>query len=157
MVNNYDVAVLSEKVAHLESAVANSTSASGIAYDNTDSGLTATDAQAAIDEISGELETETATIVTKVIMNRNGKNRFLILDSVTIDDEAGVIVTLPEGDRPATAFGVLGRYYDTSNKYHPCFISILANGEVKASSILTDGSAQGLVNGVVLGSVSYII
>lgn len=57
MINNQNLAVLSEKVAHLESAVANSTSASGISYDNTDSGLTADDTQAAIDEVAGGIST----------------------------------------------------------------------------------------------------
>lgn len=157
MINNQNLAVLSEKVAHLESAVANSTSASGISYDNTDSGLAADDVQGALDEVAGELETETATIVTKAIMSRNGKNRFLILDSITVTDVGGTIITLPEGDRPATAFGVLGRWYDTSNKYHPCFISVLTNGEVKASSIFSDGTVGGIINGTIIGSISYIL
>ena len=51
MINNQNLAVLSEKVAHLESAVKNSDEASGISYDNADSGLTADNVQGAIDEV----------------------------------------------------------------------------------------------------------
>ena len=56
MINNQNLAVLSEKVAHLESAVKNSDEASEISYDNTESGLTADDVQAAIDEVQGEID-----------------------------------------------------------------------------------------------------
>ena len=58
MINNQNLAVLSEKVAHLESAVKNSDEASEISYDNTESGLTADDVQAAIDEIAPALTAE---------------------------------------------------------------------------------------------------
>ena len=51
MINNQNLAVLSEKVARLEGVVSNSAEASGISYDNTDSGLTADDVQGAIDEV----------------------------------------------------------------------------------------------------------
>lgn len=52
MINNQNLAVLSEKVAYLESAVQNSNEASEISYDNTESGLTADDVQDAIDELA---------------------------------------------------------------------------------------------------------
>ena len=58
MINNQNLAVLSEKVAYLESAVKNSDEASEISYDNTESGLTADDVQAAIDEIAPALTAE---------------------------------------------------------------------------------------------------
>lgn len=58
MINNQNLAVLSEKVAYLESAVKNSDEASEISYDNTDSGLTADDVQDAIDEIAPALTAE---------------------------------------------------------------------------------------------------
>ena len=53
MINNQNLAVLSEKVARLESAVKNSDDASEISYDNTESYLSASNVQAAIDELAG--------------------------------------------------------------------------------------------------------
>ena len=52
MINNQNVAVISEKVAYLETLFKESTSASGISYVNTSSGLTADDVQEAIDELN---------------------------------------------------------------------------------------------------------
>lgn len=52
MINSYDIAILSEKVAALENAEHDSQTASAIEYDNTGSGLTADDVQEAIDELA---------------------------------------------------------------------------------------------------------
>lgn len=64
MINNQNLAVLSEKVAYLESAVKNSDEASEISYDNTESGLTADDVQSAIDEIVAGFNAPAASSVT---------------------------------------------------------------------------------------------
>ena len=124
-------------------------------YDNTSSGLTATNVQSAIDEVVDELETKTATIVPKVSIIRNGKNRLLILDSVTLIDT--VIATLSVGDRPTMSFGALGRWLSADGYYYPCFISVLDNGNIMASNILPDGTAHGILNGTIIGSISYIV
>ena len=58
MINSYDIAILSEKVAALENAEHDSQTASAIEYDNTGSGLTADDVQDAIDEIAPALTAE---------------------------------------------------------------------------------------------------
>lgn len=76
MINNQNVAVISEKVAHLESAVANSTSASGISYDNTKSGLTAEDVQDAIDELSGNITGLSSFDLVSVIAGTNVTDAF---------------------------------------------------------------------------------
>lgn len=63
MINNQNLAVLSEKVAYLESAVKNSDEASEISYDNTDSGLTADDVQDAIDEVNAKVDDITPKVL----------------------------------------------------------------------------------------------
>lgn len=77
MINNQNLAVLSEKVAHLESAVSASTSASGISYDNTGSGLTADNAQAAIDEVDAKFSNKGLCYRDMTLsFDENGSYRF---------------------------------------------------------------------------------
>ena len=132
-----------------------SATAQATSYDNTLSGLTANNVQSAIDEVVDELETETATLISKVSIIRNGKNRLLILDSVTLTDT--VITTLSVGDRPTMSFGALGRWLSADGYYYPCFISVMDNGNIMASNILPDGTTHGILNGTIIGSISYIV
>lgn len=63
-------AILSEQIFQLQKMIKSSDEAKEIAYDNTDSGLTAANVQAAIDEIVGDvgnipvIKTETVTVTT---------------------------------------------------------------------------------------------
>ena len=111
MINNQNLAVLSEKVAHLESAVSNSTSASGISYDNTNSGLTADDVQAAIDEVSDNCELTPVTITgagvdSGVTYARGIKKGDLVIVEIAFYDYTAndVACTIGEGFRPPRNF-----------------------------------------------------
>lgn len=113
MINNQNLAVLSEKVAHLESAVSKSTEASGISYDNTDSGLTAENAQAAIDEVNSKvtslLHTITPTITTTAsggITLPDGVTYTKVLNIVCMS-RVNVMIFLRGGDNVAFAYDVV--------------------------------------------------
>ena len=69
MINNQNLAVLSEKVAYLESVIKNLASASGISYDNTGSGLAADDVQEAIDEVADNFYIENIESVTENVIS----------------------------------------------------------------------------------------
>ena len=146
MINNQNIGVLSEKVARLESAVSNSTSASGISYDNTESGLTADDVQGAIDEVDGKITTKSTTTsftnakcnTTYSISCRRSGNSVNI-STIILASEAiaanEVLATIPEDYRPSDN---LAYFVSQSN----AVIQVLANGNLKVSDISDSISAS---------------
>ena len=96
MINNQNLAVLSEKVAHLESAVTKSDEASEISYDNTESGLVADDVQGAIDEVVENVANLTdyqlVNATTSITVSASGINHFNPVTEFSEDIPTGYIV-----------------------------------------------------------------
>lgn len=132
MINNQNLAVLSEKVAHLESAVANSTSASGISYDNTDSGLTADDVQGAIDEIVERIDS--SITVSEVNFTTESIAAGSVLDNAEY--------TIPE-ITGKTPIGVVGYRFTGSGYGSKILLQVRVNGNKLVYSVKnTSGSAE---------------
>ena len=109
--------------------------ASMIDYDNTLSGLTATDTQAAIDELSGGIPTDSGWIV----VNANLKYRtigsivnIMVLDLASTADALNTIGSIPATIAPSETFHQLVYGVLSSNSY--CTISMIDDGSIKYRS-----------------------
>ena len=181
MINNYDIAVLSEKVAYLEAAIKTAgielptvtTDDNGktlqVVAGKWDKGIVIPELPAVTASDEGKTLQVNSSGVWSSGLNfkavseslggnasiiRNGNMRQLILASVT---GAASLVTLAEDDRPKNSFITMGRWKDSNNLYYPCTVSILNDGSVSASYVKTDGTASVITEGVVLASAFYIV
>lgn len=110
--------------------------ASGTSYDNTTSGLTATNVQDAIDEIdanvdtlNSNLTTTSDTLQTNEILYKYGNVRVLAINGATTDS-AGNLTEIPSNDRPSNNIVVQTVILDSSNKLYNGYLTIGNTGSV---------------------------
>ena len=107
---NADASTMASNIRSLSGA----SSADKVSYDNTNSGLTATNVQGAIDEVNNSFQSEVVTIYSGVTLIRCGKIRTLsIVNPTTITSNT---FNLPlETDCPSVEINAMGRRDSSAN------------------------------------------
>ena len=107
-------------------------SAENTSYDNTESKLTATDTQAAIDEVVSSINSIVTEQEGVISATKIGKAVILSLNfgSMTLSDDGKTFTdVIPVGLRPGGSFAVTSKTYDGVN-YVDCVINIGYDGSV---------------------------
>lgn len=128
--------------------------AEDVNYDNTASGLTATDVQDAIDEVNEKIETVTAeNLTTNIDIMRCGKIRTVRLNFFAPTNT--IFYTLSSTDRPKKDITTIARWQATNNKYYSALVTIQTNGNISAS-YFTESTAAFISDGTIIGALTYL-
>lgn len=145
-------------------ALANALSAGGVSYDNTDSGLTASNVQDAIDEVKSELSHE--NLLDNPFFTVNRSNFASATDSVkTVDRWMWQKVTTgasctydANGHLNIVSINNDGLYQNLRRALEPnttYTASIIVGGEIKTATFTTDANAEYLTTPAYYGSETY--
>ena len=126
--------------------------ASAVDYDNTTSGLKATDTQAAIDEIINKLRTETVPIDTGLYIERSGNVCVLHLSGYT----GAMTALIPDGYIPKSGATGMVRYSDGSG-YYPALLTITSGGNMGGTFLKNDTTNPFLSTGILYGTITWCI
>ena len=140
-------------------------SADDVDYDNTTSGLTATNVQDAIDEnassidtLNSKLTTTSNTLQTNEILYKYGNVRVLAINGATTDS-TGKLTTIPSDDRPTGNIVVQTVILDASNKLYNGYLTIDNNGLVSIRYYVAQSTTDAAVgaNHRIYTSASWVV
>lgn len=130
---------------HLADAV-DAHDASAISYDNATSGLTATDTQAAVDEVEGRLDTAETTLSGKPELTATTDNRIVRTDGSTDIQESGVSINDSDQITGATQIDVGDTRINTAG------IQSVAGNQLNYSISSTTGEGHRFSPGIAIAN-----